>query len=123
MNRIRDLIHRWRARWELDGLPPGELDRMLAEVGLTPAELDALPDGGEHVARLLPAMLELNGLDSQELSRRLGLLYRDLQRVCSTCTDVGRCSKLMDEGAPLHQLTEICPNAEAMASLARDRAE
>jgi len=120
MNRIRDLIHRWRSRWELDGLPSEELDRMLAEVGITQAELAASSDGGEHVARLLPAMLEMNGLDSEEIRRELGLLYRDLQRVCGACHDVRRCAKLMDDGAPLDQLTEICPNAGTMASIAEE---
>ncbi len=121
MNVIRDLIHRWRARWELDGLAPDELDRMLAEVGISQAELAAMPDGGEHVERLLPAMLAMNGLEPEELRRELGLLYRDLQRVCSTCHDVRRCGRLLAEGAPLAELTEICPNAGTMASLTRDR--
>lgn len=121
MNRIRDLVHRWRARWELDGLPPGELDRMLADVGISQAELAAVSDGGAHVERLLPAMLEMNGLEPEELRRELGLLYRDLQRVCSNCQDVRRCSRLMADGAPLAELTEICPNAETMADLAHPR--
>jgi hypothetical protein len=117
MTGIIEVIRRWRDRWELDRTVPEELDRMLHEVGLTHHDLAAAADGGEHVARLLPAMLALNGLEAEEVRRELGLLFRDLERVCNGCREVKRCSHLMEEGAPVGQLTEICPNAATMASL------
>ncbi len=117
MTGIIEIIRRWRERWELDRTVPEELDRMLSEVGLTPHDLTAAADGGEHVGRLLPAMLALNGLEADEVRRELGLLFHDLQRVCNGCTEVKRCSHLMEEGAPVERLAEICPNAATMASL------
>ncbi|WP_333825273.1 hypothetical protein [Pinisolibacter sp.] len=118
MTGILDVIRRWRDRWELDRTVPEELDRMLSEVGMTHHDLAAAADGGEHVARLLPAMLALNGIEAEEVRRELGLLFRDLERVCNNCREVKRCRHLMDEGAPVDQLAEICPNAATMASLA-----
>lgn len=118
MTGILDVIRRWRDRWDLDRTVPEELDRMLSEVGMTHHDLVAAADGGEHVARLLPAMLALNGIEAEEVRRELGLLFRDLERVCNNCHEVKRCRHLMDEGAPVEQLAEICPNAATMASLA-----
>lgn len=120
MKSLLDVIRRWRARWELDHMVPEELDRMLSEVGLTTADL-AASDGGAHVERLLPAMLTLEGLEAEEVRRELGLLFRDLQRVCGACRDVGRCNHLMAEGAPVESLREICPNAATMAALVAER--
>lgn len=118
MTGIIDVIRRWRDRWELERTVPEELDRMLHEAGMTHHDLAAAADGGDHVGRLLPAMLKLNGIEAEEVRRELGLLFRDLQRVCNGCHEVKRCSHLMEEGAPVDRLAEICPNAATMASLA-----
>ena len=117
MTGIIDVIRRWRDRWELDHTVPEELDRMLHEVGLTHHDLAAAADGGEHVARLLPAMLALNGIEADAVRHELGMLFRDLERVCNNCREVRRCSHLMEENAPVERLAEICPNAATMASL------
>ena len=117
MKSIIDVIRRWRERWELEHVVPEELDRMLEECGLTLTDLATCVDGGEHVDRLLPAMLELHGLHADEIRRELGHLFQDLQRVCGGCQEAHQCKHLFAEGASLDSLTAICPNAATMAGL------
>ncbi|AWK89921.1 DUF6455 family protein [Azospirillum thermophilum] len=118
---IARLIHDWRERHELDrelaALPPGERHRMLAELGLSEDDLDALVTHGDQVSTLMPRALALRGLSLEALAHDHQGLLHDLQRTCAHCADPRRCRHLLAEDAPVADHDEVCPNASTMAAL------
>lgn len=84
---------RWRRLHELQGLPPGDLERLSHEVGMTSAEftnMAAMPLG---VPKLLTQRLETLQLSAAEIERLSPLLLADLSNTCAKCGDKRRCAK------------------------------
>jgi hypothetical protein len=117
-----EMIAAWRERQalrsELAGLPPGELDRVLADALLSRSDLATLLGTDGHVERLLPQVMERFGIDPDGLGREGALVMHDLQRVCGACGDVRHCRHLLAEGGSAERFAAFCPNAETLRDLA-----
>jgi hypothetical protein len=114
----------WRANrgrlTELDDLQEGDLTRIAADIGVSPAELRSLAATGTDSADLLPRRLASLGLDDEEIAGATPGLVRDMERVCSFCGSKRRCAHDLDLVGP--PLPAYCPNAGTLRELIDDRA-
>jgi hypothetical protein len=96
----------------------GDLDRILAEIGMTRAELDVLIENAPRSRMLLQSMLQ-----RLDLGKRLAMtapqLVRSIERRCATCGSQSACEDWMTRGAPGDGYRSFCPNAEAFDALPR----
>jgi hypothetical protein len=114
----------WRANrgrlTELDDLQQGDLTRIAADIGVSPAELRSLAATGAGSADLLPRRLASLGLDDDEIADATPGLLRDMERVCSFCGSKRRCAQDLDLIGP--PWPAYCPNAGTLHELIDGRA-
>lgn len=91
------------------------------DLGVTPGELRELSAKGPGSADLLLKMLVALGVDPKALSDKEPLVMRDLQRLCTTCADKGRCSHELADGTAAAHFHEFCPNAFTLDALFADK--
>ncbi len=123
---IAPLAEWWRrhaaVRKNLDDLAPfapSEMARMAQDVGITRSPADSGGDCSDTAK--LDRRLTALGLSASELAHRAPAELRDMERLCTTCQSKGRCAR--DLGAdPSDPVWSICPNEQALTSLARTRA-
>ena len=119
---IADGFQRWRTRGrlkrELSRFSEQELDRILADAGLSRSDLDTMLDGGADNHTLMSAMMAHFGAPTgDEVFRYWGAL-RDAERVCTHCSSVKRCRRWLDWGAKNDAPRVFCPNAELFDEMA-----
>src|SRR4249920_2637389 len=115
INRLAD----WRRRWatrnatlaDLSLLNAGEYERVAHDVGVDGAELRILAGKWPDSAELLSRRLADLKLDEHRLRDAQPHALRDLQRVCSLCSDKGRCEHDLDRHAKPARWRAYCPNA------------
>jgi hypothetical protein len=116
---IADARQRRALRRELaDCAMNGELDTILADVGLTRGDIEPLIKGHPEAARLFRAMLGRLGLE-KEYSRDSNI-HREMERTCSLCDEHGRCRGWLHTGRK-DGYHDFCPNADLLDFL-RQRA-
>ena len=125
LNSIADWVNKYRNSVGQDrGLGycgPNEVAQMASDMGLSPDELRTLSAKGPRSADLVAKMLIALGVDPKTLADKDPLVLRDLQRLCSTCGDKGRCGHELSAGtAPAH-FHEFCPNAYTLDALVAGR--
>lgn len=113
-----DAAIRRELREELAGLGNGDLDRVLADIGINRDELEIVIANAPRSRMLLQSMLRRLDLD-----KRVGLmapeLVRSIERRCATCVKQHECSEWMAAGAPGAAYRSFCPNAETFDNLPR----
>lgn len=113
-----DAAMRRELREELAGLGNGDLDRILADVGLSREDMEKVIDNAPRSRMLLQSMLHRLDLD-----RRLNLIApevsRMIERRCATCGNQKQCGDWMAKGAPGDAYKTFCPNAETFDNLPR----
>ena len=128
MSRASEAIARLRDSWrrrlnarrgkaELAACPPGELHRIAADVGLTATDLKRLVCGHPGPSELLPLRLEQLGRDPQFVRHGQPATYRDLARVCASCTDWRRCQKDLARGSVQAGMGDYCLNTHTIDAL------
>jgi hypothetical protein len=124
---LADWWRNWRegtnAAAELARCDTGEMVRIAADVGVSPADLQSLARHGRHEADLLTERLIALDLDEAELARHETATLRDLQRVCTVCSSKGRCRHDLREDPDDPAWKEYCPNARALQTLQRAYAD
>jgi hypothetical protein len=108
---------RWARMAELRDLPPGEMERVAADFGVSPAELveaSARPDG---TPELLERRLAALDIDKDEIANLLPVLLRDLQRTCSACPGQRRCAHDMKSSELEPGWESYCPNSGTLQTL------
>ncbi|MGQ9369584.1 hypothetical protein [Azospirillum sp. ST 5-10] len=113
------LVRRLRAASRPDALrflEPHDRRAVLAEAGLGEHDLPVLRRAG-HVRELLPAALDLHGIDGAALDDDRPDVLNDLNRVCAHCTSTRACADLLAAGAARDAHARLCPNAGTLESL------
>lgn len=113
------LVQGWRNFRQLDSLmalDPRDRSRILAEAGITEQDLPSVMHA-THVQHLLPAAMDLHGVDAEALDHDRADLMHDMQRACSCCRNTRACKALIAEGASPAQHAQVCPNAATLESL------
>ena len=108
---------RWARMAELRELPPGELERVAADFGVTSAELLAASSRQQDAQGLLERRLAALKLDPEEIRKLSPLLLRDLQRTCSMCPERQRCKDDMELSPLAPGWESYCPNSGTLRTL------
>lgn len=125
---VQDLIESFAA-WlkhrremnEMRQLDRSDFDRIASDLRIAPDDLEDLVRRGHHAADELPKMLEQLGINAERLGQAQPLLLRDMERVCSLCTQKGQCDRDLADGTAAANYHGYCGNASTLESL--DRAD
>jgi uncharacterized protein YjiS (DUF1127 family) len=114
-SRIMSTVEEWRERdmieRELGELGAhGELDRVLADVGLARADIPALIKNGPAAARQLGEMMERIGIGAAHRSSLTRM--RDIEWLCTICSSRRACRRWLASGASDDGFHAFCPNAD-----------
>jgi len=117
-NAFAKLRNRWaralsthRALAELAACPPQELDRIAADIGLSPGELRRSTSCHLGPSELMPRRLRALGLDPEFVRHAEPELFRDLGRVCANCTAWRRCKRDLARGDVQAGMSAYCLNS------------
>jgi hypothetical protein len=122
---ILDVIANWVKKYryavglrnELARCGPDEIARAARDLGVSPGELGRLASKGPHAADQLPKLLRALGVDPKKLSSGDPAMMRDLQRLCITCGQKGRCEHELAAGTAARNFRDFCPNAISLDAL------
>jgi hypothetical protein len=106
-----------RAINELAACPPGELRRIASDVGLSGDDLHRLCGGHNGPSELLPQRLQLLGIDAEFVRHAAPTTFRDLSRVCATCTASRRCARDLARGDVQAGMDVYCLNGPTIDAL------
>ena len=125
LNSIADWVGKYRrlvnANSGLSRCDPDEVKRIADDLGVTPDELRELMRKGPGAADLLLKMLVALGVDADAIAKTEPLVMRDLQRLCTTCSDKTRCAHELDVGTAAAHFHEFCPNAYTLDALFEEK--
>ena len=106
---------------ELMQCEPQDVAAIAQDLMISPEELRSLAHESPDSARLLYRMLTALGVDAAALSQHDPLMMRDLERLCVSCTNKGKCAhELATGGAPEHY-GNFCPNSYTLDMLLAER--
>jgi uncharacterized protein YjiS (DUF1127 family) len=120
VTKIIDVFGDWlKRRRELNELLEyevefGELKRVARDLNVTTADLEELVRQGSQSANELARMLTAMDIDETALRRAEPALLRDMERVCSPCTQKRRCHEELANGTTATNYVEYCENAETI---------
>jgi len=118
LDRLRQSWHRAverrRALNELDACPPGELNRIASDVGLSGEELRQHCRRDHGDSELLPQRLQLLGIDPEFVKKDAPVLFRDLTRVCASCQQSSRCARDLAHGDVQAGMSTYCLNSASI---------
>jgi hypothetical protein len=118
--RIRRALEGRRSLAELRDARTGQLRQIAKDVGLSEAALLALGGQSGHT-ELMPQRLEQLGLDPSYVKIAETAAYRDMERVCATCTAWRRCARDMAHGDVETGMHSYCLNAPTIDALLVER--
>jgi len=123
---VQRWLESWRRRRELQqdfaGCDSVEVDRMLHDLGLTREDLDSLARCSYGPESLMPKRLAAEGIDPDKLQRLEAAIYRDMQRVCSSCRSTARCERdLVSADAIARDWRDYCLNADTIDALTAEK--
>ena len=107
-------------RREFDRLSEGEVDRCLADAGMSRADMDAMSRFGAPRRRLMARMMARFEADPERIPPRYWGAMREAERVCAHCGSAKRCRRWLDLGRRNAAARVFCPNAELFESMARE---
>ena len=112
---FRNLRERWqrmlrnrRSLVELAACPPGELQRIARDVGVSVSDLRIMAAAHPGPGELLPLRLRLLGLDPAYVKSALTATYRDLERTCAMCPAWRRCARDLANGDVQSGMDSYC---------------
>jgi hypothetical protein len=105
-------------REELAGLAGADLDRVLADIGLSRDEMEAIIANAPRSRRLMQSMLRRLNLE-ERLALMPAELVRSIERRCATCGNQRECQDWLSRGGPGDGYRRFCTNAAAFDALPR----
>ena len=119
---VLDPILCWQAenrlRRELSCFSDEQLERVLADAGMTQSDLTAILKGRARNRSLMAAMMEHFGVKPKEAGLRYWGALKDAERVCAHCSNVRRCRRWLEWGARNDAPRVFCPNAALFDEIA-----
>lgn len=116
------LFRGWHGRLRLArafaALSPDELDRTLADAGLSRGDLPTIfKRHGPRHRRFMKPIARYFGVPRGFIPPRYHGALRDAERVCVNCREARRCRKWLVEGDGLDAPDYFCPNAPLFKEL------
>lgn len=108
---------RRRLRAEFSGLGC-DLDRVLADIGLTRDEMETMIKNSPRSRALQQAMLKRLGLE-QRVASLTPDVARSIERRCATCSQQAECGDWVAHAQASDGYPRFCPNAETFEAVAR----
>jgi hypothetical protein len=102
---------------DLANCGPEEVARIARDLRVHPRELVMMAKKGPKAADLLQKLLVALGIDAKGLEHDDPLVMRDLQRLCTTCTDKRQCQFDLANGVTADNFRDYCPNAFTLDAL------
>jgi hypothetical protein len=102
---------------DLANCGPEEVARIARDLRVHPRELAMIAKKGPKAADLLQKLLVALGIDAKGLEHDDPLVMRDLQRLCTTCTDKRQCQFDLANGVTADNFRDYCPNAFTLDAL------
>jgi hypothetical protein len=122
---IAQWIRRYRqaraTRHDLMNCSTTDVANMARELKITPDELATLARKGPNSADLLQKLLIALGVDPNGVEHDDPLVMRDLQRLCTTCSDKRRCELDIANEAIADKFHDYCPNTFTIDAILRAR--
>jgi hypothetical protein len=118
--KINKALVRWfdfRSAEELAGLDPNLRRQIAEDLAVPETELLDLMTHGHGNHELMPAMVRQLGLSPAAIKVAEPAVWRDMERLCSHCTAVGRCRKDLASGRAAVSYREYCLNAGTIEAL------
>ena len=111
----------WKQRFatmkEIDALEQEEGGRVLAECGLTRAELRSAMSHAFASRVYLPEAMQSLGIDADALETGDACWHRSLRRTCMLCAERRRCGAALATGAFAGSFQEFCANGSELVAL------
>ncbi len=104
---------------ELGSADHNELERIVADLGMTVAELCAAAQQGDRGADLLYRRMAGLGLDAKEVAERATAAMLDMRRGCVICNVRGRCEPDLSRAGRGRAGRDYCVNVKALEALVR----
>jgi hypothetical protein len=102
--------------------PPGELQRIARDVGVSVGDLRIIAAGHAGPSKLLPRRLALLGLDPAYVKSALTATYRDMEMTCAMCTAWRRCARDLAKGDMQVGMDSYCLASPTIDALTVGRA-
>ena len=110
------LKHR-RDLGEMRQLDNASFNQIANDLRVSPADLNDLVRRGSHSADELPKLLAALGIDEEKLARTEPLVLRDMERVCSLCSQKNQCDDDLAAGTSAARYRRYCNNASTIDGL------
>jgi len=94
-----------------------EVARIARDLRVHPRELAMIAKKASNAADLLQKLLVELGIDAKGLEYDDPQVMRDLQRLCTTCTDKRQCQLDLANGVIAANFRDYCPNAFTLDAL------
>ncbi len=129
VNFVLDAIAGWvnkyravaAARDDLGRCSPEDVRQIAKDLGISVGELCTMSAKNPHAADLLVKMLTALSVDPETLARSDPATMRDLQRLCTSCDQKGRCAHELAEGTAAEHFQSFCPNAFTLDALLKSK--
>jgi hypothetical protein len=102
---------------------PDEVARIARDLRISPSELAMLTRHGPNAADLLQELLNVLGLDKNDIENDEPLVMRDLERLCTTCREKRQCRFDLANGVIADNFHDYCPNAFTLDVLLQEKAK
>lgn len=102
---------------DLATLTREDLRHIAANLALAELAVLSLSVGARDNTALMERMMQVRGLDPEEMRQTFSMVLRDAERVCSGCRNTGRCRRELDAGTAAAHCHEYCPNAATFDDL------
>ncbi|MBN8980643.1 MAG: hypothetical protein J0I29_05090 [Rhizobiales bacterium] len=116
---LRSAFVRLRAKREMDQLCQSDLERIAADLGVSPSELCANSATNRDWRRLLDERIRQFGLDRAALDEDFPRVVRDLERTCGRCGSASRCENDFKRSG-LETISGYCPNTHTLNALSKE---
>jgi len=110
------LKHR-RELSEIRQMDRTDFDRIAGDLRISTGDLNRLVHRGPHAADELPQLLKALGIDKARLAETEPLLLRDMERVCSLCSQKRQCDRDLATGTSAEHYEGYCLNAPTIEGL------
>ena len=114
-----DWLNHRRDLREIRQIDTTEFGRIASDLRVSAGDLDTLVRQGPHAADELPKLLDMLGIDHEQLSRTEPLVLRDMERVCAMCASKHPCDRDLAAGTSAAHYEKYCLNAPTIDSLDR----
>lgn len=119
IDRLTDWLQKRRAVGEMSRLDAAEFGRIADELGLAPAELDALVHRGPRAADEMPNLLRALGFDEAAIRAIRPAQRQSMERACSGCQHKATCGADLAAGTAAARYDSYCNNAAEIGAMVR----